>query len=412
MARSNRANAETRRLRRLFSLYTDDYFQSMAEIGYEDLEEGQEGSFASLAYGAAGIAWVHWFAGCVERKPVLVRRTHRWLEAAFAGEHEVEAFLERGAASASAMPEGAFLLGRAGLHFTHALVAHTLGERDAAAKAISRFAALSRATGWEGDIFRGATGCLLGATTLFRRIGGLELRALGRELAVGLIRRSREAPLGNRASSGADERIRHWPDLPELGLGHGSLGVVLALLQWSAVSGDPVPDWVAGTLSAILAAVLREPSLLCPSPVYHHRLCGGFAGVAIVSVRAFELLGDPALLDAARTAVTLALGRTVLQPDLCCGRAGVACAALALARVDPGGPWWREATELALSLLLCEPEDWAVAGLYGGEAGFVWLALTLRHELGGGPPCIDALLDPGSRRLPLSPLVWGSAVGG
>lgn len=397
------APTDTGKLRRLFALYTDDYFRSMAELGYRDLETAQDGKLASLAYGAAGIAWVHWFAGRVERNPDLVQRAYRWLEAALAREHEPEAFLEpstaleQGAAPAAAMPGGAFLLGRAGLHFTRALVAHTLGELDAAAEAIARFAALGRGTGSEGDVFRGAAGCLLGATILYRRIGGRELLALGRELAAGMVERSRCAPLGDRRPGGTGEEIRHWPDLPELGLGHGSLGVLLALLQWSAASGDPLPAWLAGSLSRIVEAVVHTPSLLCPRPVYHHRLCGGFAGVAIVAVRAFELLGEPALLDAARAAMRLALDRTVLQPDLCCGRAGVAAALLALARVDPGGPWRAEATELALSLLLCDPEDWTVAGLYGGEAGLVWLALTLRHRLGCGPPCIDALVDPESR---------------
>jgi hypothetical protein len=76
---------------------------------------------------------------------------------------------------------------------------------------------------------------------------------------------------------------------------------------------------------------------------------------------------------------------------------GLAAACLRIARLDPTGPWYRQALELTLSTLLVERQEWLAAGLYGGEAAIPWLALSLISGNTSGPPGLDFIEGPGTR---------------
>ena len=118
-------------------------------------------------------------------------------------------------------------------------------------------------------------------------------------------------------------------------------------------------------------------------------LCNGFTGLAFLGAEAHRALGGEGLLEVTRQAGFRALARPSHRPDLCCGRAGVAYACLALSRVDPEGPWKSKAMDFALSTLLCEREDWRKAGVYGGEAAIPCLAASLLAGIASGPPALE-----------------------
>ncbi len=361
--------------------YVEDYFEALSGLSYGDLEGRQHGFHASLAFGAAGIAYACWHTALVLEEPELLDEAERWLAATQGRERDRLSFLVP-LSELRERPASHFLFGEAGLVFVRALVSHARQDEAALASAITRFAELSRASR-EGspELYNGVAGCLAGTAILMAYTGDARLRELGAELA---------SDLAGRAVS--DERGRFlWPELRGLGLSHGSSGPYLALLIHSVAAGSRLPEWYAPSVEKLLRLALATPSRLCPRASQHAMLCNGFAGLSVLSARAYGVLGGQGLLEGARQAGLLALATTSGKPDLCCGRAGVAYGCLALSRVDPEGPWKAKAADLALSTLLCEREEWRKAGLYGGEAAIPCLASSLIAGIATGLPALDLL---------------------
>lgn len=360
----------------IFSDYLDDYFGEMSRLGYGDLRRRQKGLFSSLAFGAAGVAYAHWHAGTVLADPGLLDAAERWSRSALLAQHGRLAFVGLGAESG--MAPSAYLYGRAGLYFTHALVAQARRTRQ---EAIGKFIELGRLSS-EGppDLYTGTAGCLTGSAILLRHTGDPRLRELGETLA------SRLCSVLEREEGAREQPL-------DLGLAHGRTGLYLSLLLWTSAAKTDLSVQVGPGVKDLLRSALREPSRLCSRTGLHSWLCNGFPGLTLLAVKACQVLGDSWFLAAARRAARRSLAHPSPRPDLCCGRAGAAFACLALAGVDPGGPWRQKAEELALSTLLVDREAWRVAGLFGGEAAIPCLVLNLLAGITAGPPCLD-LIDP------------------
>lgn len=355
----------------ILSGYLDDYFGEMSRLGYGDLRRRQRGLFTSLAFGAAGVAYAHWYAGTVLADPGLLDSAERWSRSALLAQHGRLAFVGPGAQNG--MPPPAYLYGRAGLYFTHALVAQARRKRQ---EAIGKFIELGRSSlAGLPELYTGSAGCLAGTSILLRQTGDPRLRELGETLAV---------HLGS---------VLEREERPDLGLAHGSAGIYLSLLLWASAAETGLSTRVGPGLERLLRTALREPSRLCSQASQHSWLCSGFAGLTLLAVKAYQVLGDPRFLSTARCTVQMSLAHPSPRADLCCGRAGVAFACLALARIDPQRPWRQRAEELALSILLTDRKDWRLAGLYGGEAAIPCLMLNLLGGITTGPPCLD-LIDP------------------
>jgi hypothetical protein len=360
----------------------EDYFERLAALSFAEMAGRQHGFFSSLAFGASGIAYAFWYAahlwGPPPGDPELLEQAERWSRQAVARQRHRLAFRVPGSEMAS-RPPSHFLYGLAGVYFVRALVASSRGDRAARARALARFAGLARASrAGSPELYNGTAGCLAGTAILFSRIGSPGLRELGDELAADLLRRAASNQAG----------VAGWPELRGQGLSHGSAGPFLALLLWQSASGAPLPEWVPAALLRLLAGAVADPESFCPAE-YHPLLCNGFTGLVYLAAQACRVLGDPAFLGLAREAAGRMLAGIRAEPDLCCGRAGVASACLALARVDPDGPWREHARHLTLSTLLAEPGDWFSAGLYSGEAAIPCLALLLASGVDAGPPALD-----------------------
>lgn len=386
--------------------YLDDYFDRMARLRYRDLARRQDGRLAGLAFGAAGVAYAHWHVALVRGEERLLDGARRWARAAWEHRAEPTAFFPAGRRPPRGLAEEAFLYGSVGVRFVRALVTAADGAgggapgRNDAGDAMDDVVAALRHPGVATDLYAGAAGRLLAASLLLAGTGEPRLRAPGRTLAAGLLRRSVEPR--SRAGTAGDDR---GP-----GLAHGTAGVLLALLSWHRAAATPPPGAVVRVAERLIDGALAEPARFCSRPAFTASLCNGFAGLAVLALEAGAALGTERCLEAARRAVRLALGAVPPRPDLCCGRAGVAAACLALATADPAGPWRRHARELVLSALLTGADDWEVSGLYGGEAALPCLAADLLAGAAGGPP---ALAWPPAARpcgVPRSPAVAVGAV--
>lgn len=364
----------------LFDAYLDDYFVAINRLSWADLTRRQKGFYASLAYGAAGIAYAHWYAGYLLGDEDHLEQAERWIRAALAGQRHRFAFLGPGAPPEATMPSGAYLYGRIGLYFVRALIARSRDDRRAEQRALACFAELSRAgAAGEVDLYKGSAGCLAAAAILYQHLGSGMLLDLGTELSATLCQRA--VPEGQGSVT--------WNGLQGLGLAHGTTGALLALLLWSDAAGSALPQWFTPSLSALLDTAVHSPEQFSAVESDGSRLCNGVIGPAFLAARAARVLRDPSFLAAARATATLAMAHPPACADLCCGRAGCAFALLPLAQQDPGGPWRRLAQNLALSTLLCDRADWALTGLYGGEAGIPCLALNMMLGIDSGPPGLD-----------------------
>lgn len=362
----------------IFSAYLTDYLSTMSRLSYQDLARTQSGLYASLSFGAAGIAYACWYAGFVLTDVDLLQESDRWAASAVNRQRNALAFL--GPPGGNGIPPGALLYGRAGLYFLRALTAHSCGKTKACRRAISRFVELSQlAKPGTAELYNGTAGCLAGTAILFAHLGEPRLFDVGRELAEDL----------SRGVLWDQESVASWRGLHGLGLAHGTLGVYLSLLLWSASSRSELPSWFSSSLASLFDSTLEDPSRLCRSTDHYSYLCNGFTGLTFLAAKAYQILGESRFLEAARQAAVLSLSYLSREPHLCCGRAGCASALLALSHVDPAGPWRKRAEELVLSILLLDRKDWCYAGLYSGEAAIACLALNLARGISGGPPCLD-----------------------
>lgn len=367
--------------REILAAYVEDYFDALSGLCYDDLAQYQSGGFANLAFGAAGIAYACWNVGRVLQDDELLAAAETWVRAAVARQRGDLAFSLEKQPSKGAILPGALVFGPAGLYLVRVLVADARADRAARRRAVARFIHLSRRTGsGPPELYQGTAGCLAGAAILWHQTGDPRLRALGDELADHLLRHA--------VRDDEDQKLLTWRGLHGLGLAHGTGGACHALLLWAAAAGFALPPWFSPCLEEIFAVVLREPRRLC-ADTYHHQLCGGFAGLTLLAVKAYQVLREPRFLEAARGGARLALARPPAQLKLCCGRAGVGFACLALSREDAAGPWRKHAQELALSALLHERRDWPYLGLFFGEAGMACLALNLAAGIDCGAPCLD-----------------------
>lgn len=362
-------------IREILFTYLRGYFEDIDRLDYRDVRRRQTSLFASLAFGAAGIAYTHWYAGYVLNEPERFAAADRWIRSALRAQHGPVAFVGRGEGR---MPGCAFLYGRAGLHFMQGLIAHARGAQRTRRAAIGRFLAVSRPSPDDPlDLYKGTAGSLAGTALLFHHTGDPRLLEAGAFLSRHL---SRELD-----RQGGPQAVSN------LGLAHGTAGLYLSLLLWSAAAGTDLPPRISRGVRDLLDKVLGEPARLWPEEAVYSWLCNGFAGITLLAVKAHQILKDPWFLSAAVRTAELVLAYPSRRPDLCCGRAGAAFACLALARQDPRGPWRKRAEDLALSALLVEREDWPFTGLYGGEAGLPCLALSLLAGITSGLPCLDLI---------------------
>jgi hypothetical protein len=303
-----------------------------------------------LGYGRGGIAYALLRAGTLREDRSLLLAARDW---AHAGLRTARRFRLRG------WPKASYSRGLSGLHATCALIARALDDDATCAAEIERFLAASRSARGSLDLFQGAAGRLAGAAILRRLSPSDELRAHGDTVAARL----------------ASALARRTGDLSSRGLAHGWEGVAFGILAW----GAPSSDAVRRALHAF------RPD--APAADWAH----GLAGLAMLHARAYEVLGDPQLLAWARAAGERAHATAPQGWSMLNGTAGIAYALLAVARVDPAGPWRERARDLAARAIAnVDVPARNPYGLWSGLSGLFCLALDLAHETTAGFPGLDA----------------------
>jgi serine/threonine-protein kinase len=322
---------------------------------------------ASLALGAAGAAWSLARAGHVAA-------ARRWLRLAHALADAPEAFTtHEGARTGHSV-----FYGPLGLRYVDAYVTGTaaaVGAFDVEARRLAETAPT--------ELVAGLAGILAAARSLAAR--SAPMRALVRDLVARIAERARPH----------DAQV--FADVRSVGMAHGLAGIYLALLRATEPPGPARPGWLVPALSRLLELERRDvvrgsiwPTHLDGSifdPERTASWCLGSAGHAILFARAYQATGRRELLGAARRAAAHVAATGLLRPSLCCGLAGQAYAMSAVARVDPGRGWRRQARTLAALVVAVSRED--QPGLFFGGAGTFALFTDLTRRAPTGFPLVD-----------------------
>ena len=263
-----------------------------------------------------------------------------------------------------------------GLYAIQSLAAHAIGDDGAARAALGVFAAATRRARGPLELFQGLAGRLAGAAIVARSLPDPGVLELGARLAPRVVAaiESRSAPL----AEGQD------------GVAHGWPGVVLGALAWQAVTGSLPRD-------ALIAAVagLHPYEVSALNAGRQVDWAHGHSGMATVFARAYATLGDPRFLRWAREAASRACALPASVPmssvSVLSGTPGIAYGLLAVAAIDPAGPWralaWRMAGR---ALGQIGVPAFAPYGVWSGLGGVCCLALDLLDDAGERFPGIES----------------------
>jgi hypothetical protein len=336
--------------------FVDAYLDALCE-----LRPREAGRVPCLGYGRGGIAYTLLKAGVLRADRALVQAGERWAAAGIRG---ARGFHMRG------WPRASFGRGLTGLHAIHALAAHAGGRAAVCRRELRLFVETARRARGSIELFQGMAGRLAGAAIVMRVVPDPDVRALGDELGARVVGALEAGAVG----------------LGPRGLAHGRSGVVLAALAWQAISRS-LPE--AALRRAVMAEHPYDVSALDAERAtdWAH----GHAGMALLFARAYAQLGDRRLLAWARAAAERACAGPNRSITLLDGAPGVAYGLLAVAAVDPGGPWRERAWAVAgatLARVEVPPRD--PYGVWSGLGGLCCLALDLIHETAAGFPGIEA----------------------
>ena len=302
-----------------------------------------------LGYGRGGVAYALLRSSTIGGRHDVLPAAARWASAGIRSAHPFRL---------AGWPKASYSRGLAGLYAITAMIARARGDDATRDKAITRFVEVNRSARGSIELFQGAAGRLAGTAILYRQIPDPRLRDLGDHLADQLVRALRQ----------------RTARLAPTGVAHGWSGVVLGLLQWERVTDD------------VIAEQLRTITPAAEGPGWAH----GHAGIALLFARAFRRLGDRRHLDAARTAGEQAYV-TVDDLSLVKGATGIAYSMLALAEIDPSGPWRQRLHQIVnRALATLEVPDKDPYGVWGGLSGLYCLLTDLVHDVPSAFPGIEA----------------------
>jgi hypothetical protein len=336
---------------------------------------------ATVNFGAAGIAYALYRLSLARGDAELLSVADIWSERAMAARRSRSAFYDGDEMTPGSFGRSTLYHGALGIHVVRALIAHARGDFITLAAAARTLERLPRDTGSALDLNLGLPGALTGLALVLEAFP--DKADMAREPLVRAGERCRAAIMNALAAMPAiaDER-----EFVNLGLAHGWAGALYALLRWGDVTGTAPNEAIVQRLHQL--AALAEPAGRgsrwpwryvradgTTSANHMPGWCNGSAGFVHLWLGAHGATRDERFLQLAESAGWDAWeDPDDVSPDLCCGLAGRAYAALALYRTTGDGVWARRASEQAAMAGTCARElGDLVPQLYKGALGVALL---------------------------------------
>lgn len=337
----------------------------------------------SVAYGSAGLAAALHHVALLRDDGGTMRLADEWVLRATAGASHPDAFHDAGLDITDAVIGPVTPFHRvSGVHAVQALISQSLADVGSRQGAVDAFVRHSHAPGDGFDLTLGRTGSFLIAALLLEAMRGEEhvdlgaLTSLGAETLAGLWRwLDSLAPV-------AEAR-----ELPLLGIAHGWSGMLLATLRWCRAAHVDLPPAIGARLDQVAGLARAEGDALwwpwsTSAQSSMRGWCNGSAGVVHLWIEAHTALADERWLRLAEGAARHATVIDHRLPQLCCGLAGQAYAALAMYRHTGEAEWLRKGRDLAeaaATVASLARDDCTPGSLHKGELGVAALAADLER---------------------------------
>jgi serine/threonine-protein kinase len=355
---------------------------------------------ASIYYGLAGTAIALLHMASVRKDPLLLAHATLWAERCGAVARRRTAYLSpRLELTSDMLGRVSPYHTRSGLDYLHAAMADAQGDFVTRDRALSRWLRVLRLRSREIELTLGWAGVLL--------VAGLALELVGEEspaMRDHLLEAGRQVQ--GRVSN-ALHRGRSSGQHQNLGMAHGTAGVLYAALRWELVSGTPRPDWVETALSRVArkaqisATGARWPWFTLDSrgqaaTSYMPGWCNGSAGLIWLWTLAHRVTGDEAYGRLAELAAQDAWNNDPGEIHFCCGLVGIAYGLLNLYRHTGDQVWLTRAEALAeraagraLDARHAGSSEFAHS-LFRGDPGLAVLLVDLEHPSRAAFPLVDA----------------------
>lgn len=354
---------------------------------------------ASVYYGLAGTALALLHMASVRGDPLLFAHARLWAERCRDLRHRRTAFLSPrlGLTEALVGRVSPFHAGP-GPGYLGAVIADTLGDNASRDRALVAWLRVLGLPSGEVELTLGWAGVLLALGFALELVGEENPSLRRRLLAAGGKVTARISRQVARARSGSPQN---------LGIAHGTGGVLYATLRWTMVSGEPYPAWMEKRLEEIArrakisSAGARWPWFTLDSrgraaTSYMPGWCNGSAGLIWLWTLAARATGEERYGRLAELAALDAWKNDPGEIHFCCGLVGIAYGMLNLYR-HTGDKLWAEraqtlaerAAERAIESARSNPAEFAHS-LFRGEAGLATLIVDLERPALAGFPLFDA----------------------
>jgi eukaryotic-like serine/threonine-protein kinase len=354
------------------------------------LTQGFEAPTSSLQNGAAGLAYALLRIAGVREDGALLGLADVWCSHAHDDlGTETALFNADLQIDVEHIGQHSVLHGAAGVHFVAALIAAARGDEVACSEAVRTFLSGLDPTDARLDVAFGRAGALLACAALLDVATSAEHAAVmstGAVLAGGLWDKLRDLP-----PIGQEQVVSYT------GAAHGWAGMLHALLRWTDVGGEALPDGFVGRLNELAdlatpagRGVVWPRATGVPCDDLAASWCNGAAGQVAVWTAAAERYAEPRYTRLAEHAGWTAYEGGPGLGDLCCGWAGRAYALIELHRRGAGSEWLRRAKTL------CARAASSAAGrsirrdsLLKGDIGIALLAVELERPDEACMPLLD-----------------------
>lgn len=350
----------------------------------------------SVIFGAGGIAYSFYRVACLENNAEMLSQADMWsMTALKAMQTEDGAYNSQMGLTVNSIGNISLYHTISGVHCIRALISHAMNDLPSQWEATEAFikatSKQSEYLDFENlDLSMGWAGVLIGYAILLERMPKeFTLQTHGDEIFQYILEKI-----------DTDDAIAKSKTIKYLGMAHGWVGILYALLRWCQVRNILISPVIQNRLEELANCAetvneglglrwtrLNSLSYFSLGRDYMPSWCNGAAGYVFLWTLAHQLLKNHLYLDlATKTAhnVREDLGTTA---NLCCGFTGAAYALLNIYKHTGDRQWYDAAKTMTIRALQDKsPSQFSEYSLYKGKLGITLLTFDLAYpELSAMP---------------------------
>ncbi|MEA5536892.1 lanthionine synthetase LanC family protein [Crocosphaera sp. XPORK-15E] len=383
--------------------FRQHFFEYLSPFSFEKQGKTLLSPSGSVIFGAAGIAYSFYRVACLENSAEMLSQADIWsMNALKAMQTEEGAYNAQMGLTLDSIGDISLYHTISGVHCLRTLIAHAMNDLPSQWEATEAFIQVTSKESKHLDLSMGWAGVLVGCAILCERMPKeVALQAHGDQIFQHILTKidTDEAISKKSALRSADHKTIKY-----LGMAHGWVGILYALLRWCQVRNMPISPIIQTRLQELADCAekaneglglrwtrLNPLSYFSLGRDYMPSWCNGAAGYVFLWTLAHQLLKNDHYLDLAlKTAhnVREDLGTTA---NLCCGFTGAAYALLNMYRYSGDRQWYDAAKTMTMRALQDQsPSQFPEYSLYKGKLGVALLSFDLIYPELSAMPLLES----------------------